>query len=60
LLRNGVLLVFAAPGQLRPLAGPKHGRTILLADMAESESRRHRSWDGRNAACDLLRHSAGW
>jgi hypothetical protein len=27
-LRHGVLLVFAAPGQLCVLSGPEHGRTI--------------------------------
>src|ERR1700741_2081497 len=31
LLRHGVLLVFAAPGQLLSLAGRGHGRTIPLA-----------------------------
>src|SRR5499427_6983847 len=30
---HGVLLVFAAPCQLRSLAGPEHGRTIPLADV---------------------------
>ena len=30
-LRHGVLLVFAAPSQLRSPAGPEHGRTIPLA-----------------------------
>src|ERR1700741_5651888 len=34
LLRHGVLLVFAAPGQLLSLAGREHGRTIPLADFA--------------------------
>src|ERR1700758_2780213 len=33
LLRHGVLLVFAAPGQLLSLAGREHGRTIPLADL---------------------------
>jgi len=28
-----VLLVFGTPCQLRPLAGPEHGRTIPLADI---------------------------
>src|SRR5262249_17791358 len=30
---HGVLLVFAAPCQLRLLAGPEHSRTIPLADI---------------------------
>src|ERR1017187_10193788 len=34
LLRHGVLLVFGAPGQLKPLAGQEHGRTIPLADIS--------------------------
>src|ERR671936_3104308 len=33
-LRHGVLLVLSAPCQLLVLAGPKHGRTIPLADLA--------------------------
>src|ERR1700755_2069079 len=33
LLRHGVLLVFAAPGQLLSLAGREHGRTIPLTDL---------------------------
>ena len=33
-LRHGVLLVLSAPRQLLVLAGPEHGRTILLTDIA--------------------------
>ncbi|QOZ68747.1 hypothetical protein WN72_22260 [Bradyrhizobium arachidis] len=33
-LRHGVLLVLSAPCQLLVLAGPEHGRTIPLADIA--------------------------
>src|ERR1700751_5995411 len=36
LLRHGVLLVFAAPGQLLSLAGREHGRTIPLPDLGPS------------------------
>ena len=35
-LRHGVLLVFAAPCQLRLLTGREHGRTIPLADISPS------------------------
>jgi hypothetical protein len=34
---RGVLLVFAAPCQLRLLAGPEHGRTIPLADFSRAK-----------------------
>src|SRR6516225_3436948 len=35
LLRHGVLLVFAAPGQLLSLAGREHGQTIPLPDLVD-------------------------
>ena len=37
-LRHGVLLVLSAPCQLLVLAGPEHGRTIPLADVASAEA----------------------
>src|SRR6516165_6051940 len=37
LVWHGVLLVFGAPFQLPLLAGPEHGRTIPLADIAGLE-----------------------
>src|SRR5260370_37888295 len=42
-LRHGVLLDLSAPRQLLVLAGPEHGRTIPLADLAPERSVRKAS-----------------
>jgi hypothetical protein len=54
LLRHGVLLVFAALGQLLSLAGREHGRAIPLPDIAKEEGASRRRREPKRQSTEIV------